>query len=231
MSSTDLSKPASTAPGHWTVALSGDVEAARQAMNDIGASYWYPAYAWWRRAGLPGEKAAIATEASFTRWRDKEPPTSADEGAPRLREWMLARLRGLATSGVKPLPNPPVTISRSWSEQRFAREPECDPDELFQKRWALMVLEFTVQMLQREYDAAGKGELFKLVLPFLGFEGGEERYAEMAPKAGMSAGAMHVAVFDFRKRYRELLRAVISDTVADPAQIDSEMTALLCATG
>lgn len=84
--------------GHWALALSGD----KDALKSIAASYWYPIYAWWRRAGLPAEKAALATEASFTRWRDTEPPRAEDEGALRLREWLLARLRGLASTGVKP---------------------------------------------------------------------------------------------------------------------------------
>jgi RNA polymerase sigma-70 factor (ECF subfamily) len=230
-----MSSPTDPAPetapiGHWAAALSPESAAARQAMNEIAASYWYPVYAWWRRAGLPAEKAAIATEASFTRWRDMEPPAAADEGAARLREWLLVRLRVLASAGVKPLPNPAVTVSRSWSEQRFAKEPERDPDAVFQRRWALTVLEFTVSMLHAEYKNAGKTELCALLMPFLGFAGGEERYEEIAPKAGMSSGALHVAVFDFRKRYRDLLRAVIADTVAHESEVDSEMTALLCAT-
>ncbi|MEQ1861643.1 MAG: hypothetical protein ABMA13_17125 [Chthoniobacteraceae bacterium] len=224
-----MSSTTDSQPGHWATALSADTDAARRAMNEIAASYWYPVYAWWRSAGLPAEKSALATEASFTRWRDKEPPTTADEGAARLREWLLARLRVLASAGVKPLPDPAVTISRSWAEERFAKEPQRDPDAVFQRRWALTVLEFTVSMLQREHS--GKEQLFSLLLPFLGFSGGEERYDEIAPKAGMSSGALHVAVFDFRKRYRELLRAVIADTVAEESQVDSEMTALLCATG
>jgi RNA polymerase sigma-70 factor (ECF subfamily) len=219
-----------SSPGHWATALSSDPAAARKAVGEIAASYWYPVYAWWRRAGLPAEKAAIATEASFTRWRDQEPPTSADEGARRLREWLLARLHILASAGVKPLPNPPVTISRSWAEDRFAKEPDRDPDAVFQRRWALTVLEFTVSMLHREYTDSGKTELCGLLMQFLGFSGGEDRYEEVAPKAGMSSGALHVAVFDFRKRYRELLRAVVADTVADPSEIDNEMTALLCFT-
>lgn len=208
--------------------MSGETEAVQQAIREIAASYWYPVYAWWRRAGLPAEKAAIATEASFTRWRDTEPPTRADEGAERMREWMLARLRVLASAGVKPLPDPVLKLSRSWAEEQFAKEPERDPDALFQRRWALMVLEFTVQMLQREY--VGREPLFVLLMPCLGFSTGEERYDEIAPKAGMSVEVFERAVFDFRKRYRDLLRAVLADTVADGAEVDSEMTALLCAT-
>ncbi len=221
---------ASAPPRHWATALSGDATAVRQAIHEIAASYWYPVYAWWRRAGLSAEKAAIATEASFTRWRDKEPPTPTDEGASRMREWLLVRLRGLATGGVKPGPNPPITLSRSWAEECFAKEPERDPDTVFQRRWALTVLEFTVESLRREYAAGGKEPLFTVLLPFLGFEGGEDRYEEIAPKAGMSSGALHVAVFDFRKRYRDLLRAIVADTIADPNDVDQEMTALLCAT-
>jgi hypothetical protein len=231
MNRTTDAQSESAAPGHWKTALSSDGESARRAMTEIAASYWYPVYAWWRSAGLPAEKAAIATEASFTRWRDREPAARTDEGAARLREWLLVRLRGLASSGVKPLPDPAVKISRSWAEEQFAKEPARDPDAVFQRRWALTMLEFTVQMLLREYESGGKRELFAQLLPFLGFAEGEDRYEEIAPKAGMSAGALRVAVFDFRKRYRQLLRAVIADTVADAAEIDNEMTALLCATG
>lgn len=92
------------------------------------------------------------------------------------------------------------------------------------------MLEFTLEALRREYHAAGKQDLFTLLLPFLSFSDGEERYDEIAPKAGLSSDALHVTVFDFRKRYRELLLAIVGDTVADPAEVESEMTALLCAT-
>ena len=229
MSSTTDSQPEAVTLGHWSIALFSDAPAARQAMNEIAASYWYPVYAWWRRAGLPAEKAAIATEACFTRWRDKEPPAATDEGSPRLRQWLLARLRVLASAGVKPLPDPALRLSRSWAEEQFAKEPERDPDAVFERRWALTMLEFTVSTLLREYAASGKAELFTQLLPFLGFSDGEERYEEVAPMTGMSAAALHVAVFDFRKRYRELLRKVVADTVARADEVDGELAALLCA--
>ncbi len=218
------SESESTAPtaGRWALALAGEATALRE----LAESYWYCTYAWWRRGGLDQASAAAATLASWTGWLTTEPPQPQDAGAARLREWLPARLASSA-----PLDGPPAfSIDAARAGERFAQEPVGEPNAIFQRRWALTVIESTVTAQRGEYVGLGKAALFDELLSFSGFENvGEARYAETASRVGMSTGAVRKAVFDFRTRQRELLRSFVGDTVARPADIESEITALLCA--
>ncbi|MGB8170851.1 MAG: protein kinase, partial [Chthoniobacteraceae bacterium] len=215
----------------WARATSGaGTDDGREALRELAGSYWYCVYAWWRRAGLEASRAAAATLASFTRWLGDAPPTAEDSGVARMREWLPARLAEQAASELKLSGRAALEIEAAWAAQRYADEPHGEPVAIFQRRWALTVLEFTTTTLQAEYAARGEEALFNELLPFAGFEpGDDERYASAASRTGRTSGAMRKAVFDFRTRQRELLRAYAGDTVIDSADIDSELTALLCA--
>ena len=114
------------------------------------------------------------------------------------------------------------------AERRFASEPTRSEDELFGRCWSLLLLEMTLDTLKREYASRGKPELFDALKPFLGFNKNEESgYAGAAREVGLSASAFHVSVYHFRKRYREVLRGLIADTVLNVEDVDSELTALL----
>lgn len=217
---------AATPPSRWARATEDDT----QAMRELAASFWYCAYAWWRRSGLEAADAAGATVECFTRWLTHSPPRAAHTRGHRMREWLPARLGELARHGVHPEGAPEIEMDPGWAERRFADEPAGDADAIFHRRWALTMLEFSMLALRGEYEARGQEGLFAEVAPFAGFEGGEEeRYTIAAARQGMTAGAMRKAVFDFRKRHRELLRGFVADTVMDPEDVDSEITALLCA--
>lgn len=213
-------------PSHWARALGGD----REALRELAESYWYTAYAWWRRSGV--EDAETATVASFTRWLADEAPQATDEGAEHMRDWMLARLTALAERGVPPADEPAIGISAAWAEERYAQEPAGTPEHIYSRRWALTILEFATEAVRAEYAARGHDELFAEVAPYANFMSGEEdRYDTTARRLGFTAGAAKKAVFEFRTRHREVLRAFIAATVADPGQIDSELSSLLCACG
>ncbi len=232
MSSAPLpnSREALEIPSRWRVAQEESGSAAKTALRELAESYWYCVYAWWRRAGLDAGRGATATLASFARWLGDAPPRAADSGGARLREWLPTRLGELSSAGVKLKGAPPITIDPEWAEARYATEPEGDADALFQRRWTLTVLEFTVSSLQAEYAARGEEQLFGELLPFAGFEhADEERYSVAAVRTGRTSGAMRKTVFDFRTRQREVLRTFVADTVANPADIESEITALLVA--
>ena len=214
----------------WSRILRGSGEDGREAFGELAASYWYCVYAWWRRAGLEADQAAMATLASFTRWLEEAPPRAADSGAGRIREWLPARLAELAQAGVTLEGEGAITIDPAWAEARYADEPPGESDAIFQRRWALTVIEFTETTLQVEYASRGEETLFAGLLPFAGFEvSDEERYNAAAAHAARTVGAMRKAVFDFRTRQRELLLAFVGDTVLDPCDAESEITALLCA--
>ena len=217
-----------TPPSRWALATQGDPGALRE----LAGSYWYCAYVWWRRAGLDAEAAGTATVASFTCWITARLPRMEDSGAGVMREWLPPRLAELAAEGWELDGEPAIVIEPEWAEGRYADEPEGEPDTVFHRRWTLTVLEFTMQALRAEYAARGLETLFAEVSPFVGFEGADEaqaHYAAAAERAGMTTGALKREVFDFRTHHREVLRSIVADTVADPADINSEITALLCA--
>ena len=216
-----------TSPGRWTRAVAGD----REAFRELAGSYWYCVYAWWKRTGR--EDANAATLACFSRWLGSAPPKPEHTGAGRMREWVRARLAELVESGASPTESggePTIEIAPEWAEERYAQEPDGTADEIFQRRWALTVLEFTMDSLRGEYAGAGKEALFGEVTPYASFDigGDDDRYEATARRMGFTVGAARKAVFDFRSRHRELLRGFVGDSVADPEEIDSELTALLC---
>ena len=220
---------AASLPSRWARAISGGDD-GRAALLELAASYWYCLYAWWRCAGFDADSAAGATQSCFGRWLDEAPPRAEDSGGGRMREWLLARLGEIAAQEVKIDGAAVVGIDPAWAARRFADEPAGDPGTIFGRRWALTVLEFTATALREEYAARGDETLFEELLPFAGFEpGGDERYASAARRTGRTTGAMRKAVFDFRTRQGELLRTFVADTVADPVDAASELTALLCA--
>lgn len=221
----DSDAPAMVA-SRWAQAIAGEAEALRE----LAGSYWYCIYAWWRRAGLEPESADAATVSAVDRWLTTEPP-GADEGqAGRLREWLPARLNQLSSEALELPAEAPIAIDAAWAEQRYREEPAGEADAIFQRRWALTILEFALGALRDEYRSAGEETLFEELLAFAGYgEAGEEAYDHAARRAGRSVSAMRKAVFDFRTRQRDLLRAFAADTIADPTDLESEMSALIMA--
>jgi hypothetical protein len=102
-------------------------------------------------------------------------------------------------------------------------------EKIFERRWALTLLAVVLQRLREEYDTDGKGGLFELLKPTLTEASRSVPYADIAPQLGMSEGAVKVAVHRLRRRYRELLRSEIADTVASPDEVEDEIRQLFAA--
>ena len=212
-------------PSRWAGVLAGD----SVALSELAGSYWYCVYVWWRRSGIAAQDAALATMASFTFWSSRRLPAMEDSGAELMRTWLPARLEELSGTDLELAGEPMITVEEKWAEQHYEDEPEGEPAALFHRRWALTVLEFSMQALRAEYADRGLDTLFREVAPFVGFESADEaHYTEAAERLGMTIGAVHKAVFDLRTHHRDLLRSVVADTVAELASVDSEITALLC---
>jgi serine/threonine protein kinase len=214
-------------PSRWARATGGD----RVALRDLAMSHWYCAYVWWRRSGLEAAQAATATVATFSSQPEEVSAVGATRArGARMREWLSAHLAELGEKGVEVADQPILEIDAAWAEERYAKEPEGGPDALFQRRWALTMLQYTLDVLTAEYDAAGQLATVSELAPFVGFDrGDEERYSELASRLKVTTGAARKAVFDFRSRHRHVLRDLVGDTVVDPADIDPEITAMLCA--
>jgi len=104
---------------------------------------------------------------------------------------------------------------------------EDTPERLFERRWALSLLEHVMEKLRAEFTATGKADLFAAISVFLNVGSGEVRYDEVARQLGVSGGALRMAVHRMRSKYRELLRAEIAATVSTPEQTDEEIRFLL----
>lgn len=212
-------------PGLWARVFQGSADSLAQ----VAARHWYPVYAWLRVAGNPSVDAAAMTQSFFSALQTSESPEQDDPTTVRLREFLLMRLSNFAANGFPAFATQrPISMDVPWAERVLAEEPARSEDEVFCRRWALMILQATLDAIQGEYMGAGKPTLFGTLKPFLSFSPPDESgYANAAREADLSVSAFHLNVFQFRKRYREVLRACVADTVRSLEDVDSELTALL----
>lgn len=211
---------------------------ALQALATLCESYWYPIYAYIRRSGHSAADAEDLTQGFFTRLLEKGTLAHADPAKGRLRSFLLTcvqnHLRNEHESATAQRRGAHLISSfdQAWAEERFAAEPadQLTPDRLYQRRWALTVLEFTLQVLEQEYSADGKRELFAALRPCLGFTKAKApNYAEIAQRIDCSEGAVKTQVFRLRQRWREILFQQVSITLDDPTsdEIRGELAELL----
>lgn len=228
---------------HWSLVLAargGDSPQSRAALAELCAAYWYPLYAYVRRRGHDADEAQDLTQGYFARLLEKDDLRDVDRARGKFRSFLLAsfqhylcneydraraRKRG---GGRQPLP-----LDFPDAEGRYTREPAHDltPEKLFERRWALALLDQVLGRLREEMTRAGKGAHFEALKPYL--TGEEPPGGQRAPadELGLSAGAVKVAVHRLRRRYRELLRAEIERTLERPEQVEEEIRDLFAALG
>ena len=240
----ELPTPASTAPGdvfattHWTVVLAAGKRHTPQsdgALEELCRTYWFPLYAYVRRRGHNKEDAEDSVQAFFARFLAKNylAGLSAERG--RFRAFLLASLKHFLINEWKKSQRlkrggGEKTLSLDWqtADTKFqvAATNEPSPDKAFDREWALTLLAKVIECLQQECAADGKAKLFEQLKTFLMAGKAESAQSETAKSLGMEEGAVRVAIHRLRKRYRQLLRDEISQTLTDPAQVDEEMRAL-----
>lgn len=226
---------------HWTVVLAaghGATPQADRALEELCRTYWYPLYAYVRRQGRSKEDAEDLTQgffASFLR-RNYLEGVSSEKG--RFRAFLLGALKHYLANehdrASRQKRGGGVThLSLDWqdADSRYQVDPadHLSPDKLYDRAWAVALLEQVIGRLRAECAAEGKPEVFEALKPFLMVGKGEVPYAEAAARLGMNEGTARVAAHRLRKRYRELLRQEIAQTLADPADLEEEMGALFAA--
>jgi RNA polymerase sigma factor (sigma-70 family) len=207
-------------------AVGSDDVGAREALATLCEGYWYPIYAFIRRSGKSVHDAEDLTQSFFARILEKGTFAAADETKGKLRAFLLNYARnfmrdeyGRATAQKRG--GAVCAFDRERAERLYARDQmdELSPDRLFQRRWALTVVETSVRLLRQEYEAAGKGKTFEALRPFLGFTAtSESRYEDIALTLGVPAGNLKNQAFRLRERWRRLLFDLVADTLTEPTE-------------
>jgi RNA polymerase sigma factor (sigma-70 family) len=222
----------------WSLVMAaagGSTPQADEALGSLCALYWYPLYAFIRRRGHDPDRAADLTQGFFARLLEKEFLRAVDPSRGRFRAFLLTSCKNfLANEYDHEMAQKrgggrcPVSIDRQDAEGRYLAEPAHDltPDRLFERRWALTLLDQSLDQLGLESRQAGKGMLYeRLKFLLTGAEGGPS-LAEVGKALGMTEAAVKKAAQRLRQRYREILRERIAGTIVDPGEVDDEIRTL-----
>jgi RNA polymerase sigma-70 factor (ECF subfamily) len=199
-------------------------------LETLCRAYWYPLYAYTRRAGHAAEDAKDLTQAFFAAMLEKDWLHTATPERGRFRSFLLTMLKRFlinewhkAASLKRGGHLTHLPLDAQDAERRFATEPEMAPDAMFERRWAMTLLDQTLQKIEAEFAAAGKSAAFQAMKHCLTLDRGYIPYAELAQQTGMNEGAARVAVHRLRKRFREVFRESIAATLAEGEDVEAEM--------
>jgi len=224
---------------HWSAVLAargGGSREAEAALAELCRTYWYPLFAYIRRRGHDPHEAEDLTQSFFERLLEKHYLRNLTPGMGRFRSFLLASLRHFlanewhrAQTGKRGGGKQCFSLDDENAEARYQRElaDNVTPETLFERGWALTVLEQVLARLRAEFAAGEKADLFDQLKAFLSAELPEGSYAAAARRTGLSEGAVKVAVHRMRRRYGALLRAQIADTVDDPGEVEAEVRHLI----
>lgn len=219
----------------WTVVLTAgrsQTTHGRDALAQLCQMYWYPLYAHVRRKGYSPPDAEDLTQAFFARVLTERFVASANREKGRFRSFLLTRLNHFLADEWDRLKAQKrgggarlLSMEIAAAETQFQLEPvdSRSPDKLYERRWAVTLLEQVFERLRQEYEQAGKAILFDAVKSCLAQARAAVPYAEVGAQLGLSEGALRVAVHRLRQRYRELLRAEVADTVSSAEEVEEEL--------
>jgi RNA polymerase sigma factor (sigma-70 family) len=235
----DPGGPPDFATTQWSLVLRAgrESDSATAALQTLCQRYWYPLYAFVRRNGASADQAQDLTQEFFARLLDKNTFALASPERGRFRSFLLTSLKNFLTNewergralkrgGGQPAMSLQLDLDSAESRLRFEPAHQLTPERLFERQWAMLLLELVMQRLAAEQEAAGKGQQFELLKEALA--GGAERlaYAEIAAELNLSEEAARQAASRLRKRYRELLRDEVSHTVSTPEEVEDEIRSL-----
>ena len=223
---------------HWSVVLEaqGESPAAQEALEKLCRTYWRPIFAFLRRQGIPPEEAEDITQGFFAELLERGSLDAVRKEKGRLRSFLLGGLkyflaneerRAMAIKRGKGQRLIPLEEFRA--DDRLEMEP-ADPvtaEMIYERRWALTVLERVLSRLKDEYVAADNAALFDSLKELLPDEPGSPSQAEIAARMGMNENAVRQAFYRFRQRYQAILREEIANTVATAGDIEDELRHLI----
>jgi len=224
---------------HWTTVLaaaSPDSRVAQQALARLCQTYWYPLYAYARSQGHSPESAEDLTQGLFVRLLERKDLEHGERQKGRFRYFLLACFRHFiadefdkAVARKRGGGQTLVSIDAQAAEQRFVLEPvdHCSPDKLFERRWALTVLDEALGRLAEEYRESRKDRVYRALEGFLTCDGKQASYAAIGRQLGLSESAVKSTLHRMRQRHRELIREEVAHTVSTAREIDEEVRHLI----
>ena len=231
--------PAIFATTHWSVVVAaGQTESplAVAALETLCRTYWYPLYVYVRRQGQSPHDAQDLTQEFFARLLEKQYLRLADPDRGKFRAFLLKSLKHFlvnewekARTQKRGSGQCVIPLDAEMAESRYATEPiqELTLDQVYEKRWAVTLIETALAQLRESYAAAGRRPVFETLKGFIWGDQAARAYAEVARQLELTDGAVKVAVHRLRGRYRELLRAEIAKTVATAGEVDEELRHLM----
>ena len=223
---------------HWSVVLEaqGESPVAQEALEKLCCTYWRPIFAFLRRQGLSPEEAEDITQGFFAELLERRSLSAVRKEKGRLRSFLLGGLKYfLANEGRRAMAvkrgkgQQLISLDELRTEEHIDMEP-ADPvtaEMIYERRWALTVLERVLSRLKDEYRAAGNATLYDALKQLLPDEPGSPSQAEIAARLGMTENATRQAFYRFRQRYQAILREEIANTVATPGDIEDELRHLI----
>ena len=232
---------------HWSLvvaACGSDSPQSYEAMSRLCQTYWYVVYAFIRRRGAEAEPAKDLTQEFFSRLLAKHYLRTADPERGRFRTFLMScvdhflsnerkRERTVKRGGNYTF----VPLEESTAEARYQAEPfeTMSPDRMLDRRWALTLLDLSLEQLKQEYVAAEKiGQFDALEECLSGAKEASSSFAEIGLRLGMSPASARQAACRMRCRFGELLRRNVAKTVSSPSEVESELVhlrAALCSNG
>ncbi len=231
--------PGVFATTRWSVVLAAGGSSspgAREALERLCHAYWFPLYGYVRSKGFSPHDAEDLTQEFFARFLASDALRTVSEERGRFRAFLLAsmnhflaneweRLRAQKRGGGQT----PLSLDAATAEERLQMEPTTDltPERLYERRWALTLLDTVLERLGAEMTAAGKSATFNALRVFLSDAQGTMSYPEAAMRIGVTETAARKSVQRLRQRYRELLREEVAHTVGAPHEVEDELRHLL----
>lgn len=244
-------EPGGTRPGthqpfavtHWSLVLAAGRDSASDAnaaLEKLCRMYWPPLYSFVRRSGHPPADAQDLTQGFFLQLLQRNFLDGVDPRKGRFRSFLLASLkhylsneRDRAHAHKRGGGLAPISIDAQDAEGRYLLEPAdpMTPEKIYERRWALTVLDQAIARLQAEYTVSSRGAIFEQLKGELTGTAERSPHVEIGRKLGMTPGAVKVAAHRLRQRFGEVLRAEIAETVARPEDVEEEIRQLFHALG
>jgi len=227
----------------WSIVLAAQEKGSpdvSQSLEALCQRYWPPLYAYLRHRGFAPHDAEDLTQEFFARLLEKEWLAAVKRECGRFRSFLLMALKRFIANewdrsqarkrggGCEVISLDAVTAESVYAGSGTAALPA---ESLYEKRWALTLLETVMQRLKAEHETAGRGAEYDLLKPGLTADRGEIDYEALAAALRIETASARSAVHRLRKRFREVFREEVAGTVADPREVDDEMRAVIAALG